>query len=118
MKKHRFKEDSIRKRAEQILGVDSDASEEKINKAYRRLILKYHPDRNPKDHDSIKKMQLIAQAYDLLLRGMVYDDNLKRYELLEDDELVRSILPKGVELEPLGESYRDWHRKHFYEGWI
>jgi len=118
LKKHRFREDSIRRRAEQILSVDSDSSEVEIKKAYRRLILKYHPDRNPKDHDSMKKMQLIAQAHDLLLRGIVYDDDLKRYELLEDDELVKSILPKGVEPEPLGESYRDWHRKQFYEGWI
>jgi len=117
LKKTKFKEDSIRKRAEQILNVD-DVSEVEIKRAYRRLTLKYHPDRNPKDHDSMRKMQLIAQAYDLLLKGMVYDDNLKRYELLEDDGLVRSILPKGMEPEPLGESYNDWHRKQFYEGWM
>ncbi|MGB9659975.1 MAG: DnaJ domain-containing protein [Nitrososphaerales archaeon] len=117
MNKHRFKEDSIKRRAEQILGVDSDASEDEIKRAYRRLILRYHPDRNPKNHNSMKKMQLIAQAYDLLLKGIVYDDP-KQYELLEDEELIRSILPKGVEPEPLGESYKDWHRKRFYEGWI
>jgi hypothetical protein len=62
-------------------------------------------------------MQLITQAYDLLLKGIDYDDP-KQYELLEDEELIRSILPKGIEPEPLGESYKDWHRKQFYEGWI
>ncbi len=117
-KKHRFKEESIRIRAEQILGLDSDASDEEIKRAYRRIALKYHPDRDLKDHSLTRKMQLIVQAYDLLLKGMVYDGNLKYYKLLEDDELVRSVLPKGVEPEPLGESYKDWHRKQFYEGWI
>ncbi|MGQ9719402.1 MAG: J domain-containing protein [Nitrososphaerales archaeon] len=118
MKKHRFREDSIRRRAEQVLGLTSDASKEDIVKAYRKLALRYHPDRNPKDRDSMKKMQLIAQAHDLLLRGIVYDNNLKQYELLEDDDLVKSILPEGVEPEPLGQSYRDWHKNQFYEGWI
>jgi len=117
-KKYRFKEDSIRIRAEQILGLDSYANEEEIKSAYRRLTLRYHPDRDPKDHSLMRKMQLIVQAHDLLLKGMVYDENLKQYELLEDDELVRSILPKGDEPEPLGISYKDWHRKQFYEGWI
>lgn len=117
MKKRRFKEDSIKRRAEQILGVDSEASEDEIKRAYRRLVLKYHPDRNPEDHNSMKRMQLITQAYDLLLKGIDYDDP-KQYELLEDEELIRSILPKGIEPEPLGESYKDWHRKQFYEGWI
>jgi len=115
--KKRFKEDSIRKRAEQILNVDSDASEMEIKRAYRRLTLKYHPDRNPKDRDSMRKMQLIAQVYDIIMKGIVYDDNIKNYELLEDDELIKSPLPKGLEPEPLGESHKDWHRKQFYEGW-
>jgi len=60
LKRNRFKEDSIRKRAEQIPNVDSDASEDYIKRAYRRLILRYHPDRNSKDRDSMRKMQLIA----------------------------------------------------------
>ncbi|MCP8323784.1 MAG: DnaJ domain-containing protein [Candidatus Methylarchaceae archaeon HK02M2] len=117
-KKHRFKEDSIRIRAEQILGLDSYAKEEDIKNAYRKLTLRYHPDRDSKDHSLMRKMQLIVQAHDLLLKGMVYDDNLRQYELLEDDELVRSLLPEGEEPEPLGISYKDWHRKQFYEGWI
>jgi len=118
LKKHRFKEDSIRIRAEQILGLDSYASEEEIKRAYRRLTLRYHPDRNLKDHNLMRKMQLIVQAHDLLLKGIFYNDNLKHYELLEDDELIRSVLPDGAEPEPLGMSYKDWHRKQFYEGWI
>ena len=118
MKIHRFKEDSIKIRAKQILGLDSYPSKEEIKMAYRRLVLKYHPDRNLDDHSLVRKMQLLVQAHDLLIEGIIYNEKIKHYELLEDDELVKSLLPKGVELEPLGISYKDWHRKRFYQGWI
>ncbi len=48
----------------QILGVDRDASDEEIKKAYRRLAKKYHPDANPGDEAAAKKMQEINDAYD------------------------------------------------------
>jgi len=49
-----------------ILGVERNASEEDIRKAYRRLALKYHPDRNPDDKDAEKKFKEAAEAYDVL----------------------------------------------------
>ena len=48
----------------QILGVDRDATDEEIKRAYRRLAKQYHPDANPGDEYAAKKMQEINDAYD------------------------------------------------------
>ena len=48
----------------QILGVDRDATDEEIKRAYRRLAKQYHPDANPGDEAAAKKMQEINDAYD------------------------------------------------------
>lgn len=47
-----------------VLGVSPDASDEEIKKAYRRLAMQYHPDRNPDNPEAAKKMQQINDAYD------------------------------------------------------
>jgi DnaJ-class molecular chaperone len=50
----------------QILGVDRKASAAEIQKAYRKLARKYHPDMNPDDKSAKEKFQKIQQAYDVL----------------------------------------------------
>lgn len=47
-----------------VLGVDRDASDEEIKRAYRRLAKKYHPDLNPGDQEAARKMQEVNEAYD------------------------------------------------------
>ncbi len=49
-----------------ILGVSPDASEEEIKRAFRRLALKYHPDRNPGDKTAEEKFKEINEAYQVL----------------------------------------------------
>lgn len=48
------------------LGVDRNASPEEIQKAYRSLARKYHPDKNPDDASAKKKFQEIQSAFDIL----------------------------------------------------
>ena len=46
----------------EVLGVDKNASEAEIKKAYRKLAIKYHPDRNPGDKEAEEKFKEAAEA--------------------------------------------------------
>jgi len=50
----------------QILGVAKNATQEEIKKAYRKLAVTYHPDKNQGDKDAEKKFQEISGAYEVL----------------------------------------------------
>jgi molecular chaperone DnaJ len=50
----------------EILGVRRDAGEEEIKKAYRKLAMQYHPDRNPGDHTAEEHFKEVAEAYEVL----------------------------------------------------
>ncbi len=50
----------------EILGVSRDADEREIKKAYKRLAMKHHPDRNQGDKDSEAKFKEIKEAYEIL----------------------------------------------------
>ena len=50
----------------EVLGVDKNASEDEIKKAYRKIAIKYHPDRNPGNKEAEDKFKEAAEAYDVL----------------------------------------------------
>jgi len=50
----------------EVLGVNKDASEEDIKKAYRKLAMKFHPDRNPDGKDAEDKFKEAKEAYEIL----------------------------------------------------
>ena len=50
----------------EVLGVDKSASAEEIKKAYRKMAIKYHPDKNPGDKEAEEKFKEAAEAYSVL----------------------------------------------------
>lgn len=50
----------------EVLGVSRDASERDIKKAYKRLAMKFHPDRNPGDSSAADKFKEVKEAYEIL----------------------------------------------------
>jgi len=69
----------------EILGIGKDASEDEIKKAYRRLAIKYHPDKNPGDHKAEEAFKEATEAYEILKdsqKRQIYDryghDGLRR----------------------------------------
>ena len=53
----------------EVLGVNRDASEEDIKKSYRRLAMKWHPDRNPDNPKAEENFKEAKEAYEVLSDG-------------------------------------------------
>lgn len=60
----------------EILSVDKNADEKTIKKAYRKVAMKYHPDRNPDDKEAEEKFKEAAEAYEVLSNA----DKRARYD--------------------------------------
>ena len=60
----------------EVLGVSRNADAAEIKKAYRKLALKYHPDKNPGDKEAEEKFKEAAEAYDVLSN----DEKRRRYD--------------------------------------
>lgn len=71
-----------------ILGVERNASEDDIRKAYRKLAMQYHPDRNPNDKQAEERFKEINEAYQVL-----------------------SDTQKRTHYDRLGSDYSNWQRR-------
>ena len=49
-----------------VLGVSKTANKDELKKAYRKLAMKYHPDRNPDDSQAAEKFKELSEAYEIL----------------------------------------------------
>lgn len=82
----------------EVLGVSREATDEELKKAYRKLALKYHPDRNPGDKEAEEKFKEAAEAYDVLSNA----DKRAKY-----DQFGHNMGPQGSPFGGGGFSYSD-----------
>jgi len=60
----------------EVLGINRNATKDEIKKAYRKLAMQYHPDRNPGDNSAEEKFKEAAEAYEILS----HDDKRNNYD--------------------------------------
>jgi molecular chaperone DnaJ len=60
----------------EVLGISREASQEEIKSAYRKLAMKYHPDRNQDNRDAEENFKEVAEAYEILS----HQDKRQRYD--------------------------------------
>ncbi|CAG8630926.1 14815_t:CDS:10, partial [Acaulospora morrowiae] len=77
----------------EVLGVESNATENEIRKAYRKLAMKFHPDKNP-DEEASEKFKEISHAYEIL------SDQEKRemYDRYGEEGLSNSGVPSAEDI--------------------
>jgi DnaJ-class molecular chaperone len=80
------------------LGLTLDASEGDIKKAYRRLSLQYHPDKNPGNADAEAKFQRVSRAYEVLSNAETRDV----YDTEGEEGLERHAQQAGRPASPFG----------------
>jgi len=92
----------------EFLGITADANESEIKRAYYKLALKYHPDKNPNSNEAHEKFQLLGKIYSVL-RDPVKREDYNRFGEASDDEEDRRFeeAEEGEEVEEQNWSYEE-----------
>ena len=69
----------------EVLGVSRTATKDEIKKAYRKLALQFHPDKNPDNKDAEEHFKEVNEAYEVLSN----DDKRRRYDQFGHADLQR-----------------------------
>ncbi len=95
----------------QILGVSRDASPDEIRRAYRKLALKYHPDKNPGDKEAEQRFKDAAEAYEVLRDS----EQRRRYDLYGHEGL-KGVAHGFSSFSDIFEAFGDMFGGSFFEG--
>jgi curved DNA-binding protein CbpA len=107
-----------------ILGVATSAAEEEIKRAYRRLALRHHPDRNPGDRRAEERFKQISEAYAVLMdpaRRREYDGLRRgraegarpREPRWRDEDIFRDLFTDARAASIFDDLAREWSRRGF-----
>ncbi|RKY27083.1 MAG: molecular chaperone DnaJ [Planctomycetota bacterium] len=95
----------------QILGVPRDASPDEVKRAYRKIALKYHPDKNPGDREAEQKFKDAAEAYEVLRDA----EKRRRYDLYGHEGL-KGVVHGFSSFSDIFEAFGDVFGGSFFDG--
>lgn len=95
-----------------ILGVQKNATQDEIRKAYRKLARKFHPDLNPNDKEAEKKFKEINEANEVLSN----EENRKKYDKYGKDWMHAEEFEKAQQQQRSQRAYTGRSSGHFSEG--
>lgn len=102
---------NIKKNCYEILGVSPDVGMRELKKVYRKLTLKYHPDKNIGDGDAEEKFRLIVEAYNTLSseeKRKEYDATLRKQSPGQNKSNVRGRGFKKPRPEEFEKKFQDF----------